>query len=72
LARQVRIEGTVVLDALVGKDGKVTSVRVVSGNSLLAAAALRAVRQWRYQPHELNGEPVAVPVKITMNFQLGR
>jgi TonB family protein len=72
LARQVRIEGTVVLDALVGKDGKVTSVHVVSGNSLLAAAALRAVRQWRYQPHEINGEPVAVPVKITMNFQLGR
>jgi TonB family protein len=70
LAKQGGIEGTVVLDALVDKNGKVSSLRVVSGNSLLATAAVRAVRQWRYQPSQLNGQTVAVPIKITLNFDL--
>lgn len=70
LAKQDGIEGTVVLDVLVDKDGKVSSLRVVSGNSLLASAAVRAVRQWRYQPSQLNGQTVAVPIKITLNFDL--
>ncbi len=70
LAKQDGIEGTVVLDVLVEKDGKVASLRVVSGNSLLATAAVRAVRQWRYQPSQLNGQSIAVPIKITLNFDL--
>lgn len=70
LAKQDGIEGEVVLDALVGSDGTVGSLRVVSGNSLLAAAAVRAVRQWRYHPSQLNGHAIAVPVKITLNFSL--
>jgi TonB family protein len=72
LAKQSGIEGAVVLEALVTKDGKVRGLRVASGNSLLAAAALRAVSQWRYRPSRLNGEPIEVPVKITLNFELGR
>lgn len=72
LAKQSGIEGTVVLEALVTKDGQVTALRVTSGNSLLAASALRAVSQWRYRPSSLNGEPIEVPVKITLKFELGR
>ncbi|HTM89330.1 MAG TPA: TonB family protein [Terriglobales bacterium] len=72
LAKQSGIEGAVVLEALVTKDGKVRGLRIASGNSLLAAAALRAVSQWRYRPSRLNGEPIEVPVKITLNFELGR
>jgi protein TonB len=72
LARQSGIEGAVVLEALVAKNGQVTGLRVISGNSLLAAYALRAVSQWRYRPSRLNGELIEVPVKITLNFQLGK
>jgi protein TonB len=70
MARQAGVEGSVVLNAMVDKTGKVSDVQVVSGNSLLAAAAVQAVREWRYQPYELNGEPIKVAVKITLNFQL--
>jgi len=72
LAKQSGIEGAVVLEALVTKNGQVTGLRVTSGNSLLAASALRAVSQWRYRPSRLNGEPIEVPVKITLKFELGR
>lgn len=72
LAKQSGIEGAVVLEALVNASGQVKDVRVASGNSLLAAAALRAVRQWRYRVSLLNGKPVEVPIRITLNFELGR
>lgn len=72
LAKQSGIEGAVVLEALVNGSGQVNDLRVASGNSLLAAAALRAVRQWRYRPPRLNGKPVEVPIRITLNFELGR
>jgi TonB family protein len=72
LAKQSGIEGAVVLEALVNTSGQVNDLRVASGNSLLAAAALRAVRQWRYRPPRLNGKPVEVPIRITLNFELGR
>jgi len=72
LAKQSGIEGAVVLEALVNSSGQVNELRVASGNSLLAAAALRAVRQWRYRPSRLNGKPVEVPIRITLNFELGR
>ena len=72
LAKQSGIEGAVVLEARVNSSGQVNDLRVASGNSLLAAAALRAVRQWRYRPTRLNGKPVEVPIRITLNFELGR
>jgi protein TonB len=69
-AGRQRIEGTVVLMAVIGKDGAVRDVRVESGPPLLAQAAIDAVRQWRYKPYFLNGEPVEVDSHITINFTL--
>jgi len=71
-AGRARIEGMVVLLAVIGKDGTVRDVRVESGLPLLAQAAIDAVRQWRYRPYLLNGEPVEVDSRITINFTLSR
>jgi len=71
-AGRERIEGTVVLLAVIGKDGGVRDVRVESGLPLLAQAAIDAVKQWRYKPYLLNGEPVEVDSHITINFTLSR
>jgi len=70
LARQARIQGTVVLQAVIGKDGSVQNLRVVSGHPMLTAAAIDAVKQWLYRPYYLNGEPVAVDTQINVNFTL--
>ncbi len=69
-AGRARIEGTVVLMALIDKDGTVKDVRVESGLPLLAQAAINAVKQWRYKPYLVNGEPVEVDSRITINFTL--
>jgi protein TonB len=66
--RQQHLEGAVVLDAVVGPDGIVREVTVISGDSQLTAAAVNAVRQWRYKPYLLNGSPVAFQTQITLNF----
>ena len=71
-AGRARVEGTVVLMAVIGKDGSVQDVRVESGLPLLAEAAINAVRQWRYRPYLLNGEPVEIDSRITINFTLSR
>jgi len=71
LARQARIQGNVVLHAIIGKDGRVSELQVVSGHPLLVQSALDAVRQWRYQPTQLNGDPVEVDTTITVSFVLG-
>jgi len=71
-AGRARVEGTVVLMAVIGKDGSVQDVRVESGLPLLAQAAIDAVKQWRYRPYLLNGEPVEVDSRITINFTLSR
>lgn len=71
-AGRARIEGTVVLVAAIGKDGTVQDVRVQSGSPLLAQAAIDAVKQWRYRPYLLNGEPVEVDSQITITFNLSR
>ena len=71
-AGRARIEGTVVLLAVIGKDGSVEDVRVESGLPVLAQAAIDAVKQWRYQPYLLNGEPVEIDSQITINFTLSR
>ncbi|HST12995.1 MAG TPA: TonB family protein [Terriglobales bacterium] len=69
-ARVQHIEGTVMLDALVGEDGNVHEVTVTSGTPLLAKAAAQAVKQWRYQPFQLNGKPVSIHNQITIQFKL--
>jgi len=69
-ARVQRVEGAVVLDALVGEDGNVRDVEVNSGPALLAKAAAQAVKRWRYEPFQLNGKPVAMHNQITIQFKL--
>ena len=71
-AGRARIEGTVVLWAVIGRDGTVKDVRVERGLAVLAQAAIEAVKQWRYRPYLLNGEPVEVDSQITINFTLSR
>ena len=70
LAKQARISGTVRLHAIIAKDGTVQQLEMVSGHPLLVQSALDAVRQWRYQPTLLNGEPVEVETFIEVVFTL--
>jgi protein TonB len=70
LAKSARIQGTVVLAAVISKPGTVENLTVLSGHPLLIQAALEAVRQWRYRPTVLNGDPVEVDTTITVNFSL--
>jgi periplasmic protein TonB len=72
LAKQARIQGAVVLAALIGRDGIIENLQVISGHPMLMAAAKDAVKQWRYRPYVLNGEPVVVETTITVNFVLSR
>jgi protein TonB len=58
--------------ALISREGTIEQTQVVSGQSLLAPAALAAIRQWRYRPYFLNGDPVEVETQITVNFVLQR
>lgn len=71
IAVEARIQGTVMLDAIIGADGKVESVKYVSGPPMLVQAAEDAVRQWLYKPTLLNGQPVSVETIIKVIFTLG-
>jgi periplasmic protein TonB len=71
-AGRARLEGTVVLMAVIDKDGSVKDVRVESGLPILAQAAIDAVKQWRYKPYLVDGEPVEVDSRITINFTLSK
>ncbi len=70
LARQARIQGQVVLQAEISKDGTIQNLQLISGHPMLAPAAIEAVKQWRYKPYLLNGEPVAVETQVVVNFSL--
>ena len=70
LARQARVQGTVVLQAVIAKDGTIQELQVTSGHPMLIQAAMDAVKQWRYKPYYLNGEPVLVRTTINVNFEL--
>lgn len=70
LARRARIEGTVKLQAVISKEGSVESIEVVSGHPVLAQAAKDAVKQWRYKPTLLNGEPAEIVTTIEIVFKL--
>ncbi|HKD03607.1 MAG TPA: TonB family protein [Terriglobales bacterium] len=69
-ALQMRIEGTVVLEASITKDGRIANVQVVKGEGILAKAAADAVKQWKYNPYFLNGEPVEIQTQISIKFKL--
>jgi len=71
-ARAARIQGSVVLGVIIGKDGNVQHVRVISGDPMLAPAAIDAVKQWKYRPYILNGDPIEVDTQITVNFTLSQ
>jgi len=70
LAKQARIQGQVVLQAEISKDGTIQNLQLISGHPMLAPAAIEAVKQWRYKPYLLNGEPVAVETTVLVNFSL--
>jgi TonB family protein len=70
LARQARIQGTVILKVRINAAGDIGDMQLVSGHPLLAPAAIEAVKQWKYKPYLLNGDPVEVETQVTVNFSL--
>jgi TonB family protein len=70
LAQQMRVQGSVVLQALIGTDGVIENLRVLTGPSILASAAEQAVREWKFKPIVQNGQPVESQAKITVNFTI--
>lgn len=71
IAREARVQGQVILRAMIGRDGAIENLQVLGGPPLLVRAAVDAVRQWRYRPYVLNGEPVEVETEVRVNFVLG-
>jgi TonB family protein len=69
-ALAMRVQGAVDLQATINKEGNISNLKVVKGDAVLARAATEAVRQWRYKPYYLNGEPVDIETQITVNFKL--
>ena len=70
IARQARVQGDVILKAVIGKSGDVLNLQFISGPPMLAQAAIRAVKQWKYEPYLLNGTPVEVETQVTVSFRL--
>ena len=70
LARQMNVQGSVLIQAFVGADGGIRDLRVLSGPAILVSAALEAARQWRFKPYIQNGQPVETQAKITVNFNI--
>jgi len=68
-ALAVRAQGVVQIEATISKDGSVTNVKVLSGDAVLARAAVEAVRQWRYKPYYLDGQPVEIETQISVTFK---
>lgn len=71
IAKQLHIEGIVIVKAIISREGVITRAEAESGQVWLAQSALAAVRQWRYRPYYLNHEPIEVETEITVNFVLG-
>jgi protein TonB len=71
-ARRQRIQGAVVLEVRIGRDGAIQGVKLVSGQPALANAAIVAVKQWRFKPRVVRGQPVEMQTRITLNFRLPR
>jgi periplasmic protein TonB len=71
IAKAARVEGTVIVEAVISRTGTIESLHVVTGPQMLQGAAMDAIRQARYQPYRLNGEPTEVQTTITVNFKMG-
>jgi periplasmic protein TonB len=71
LAIQTHTQGSVVLSAVISRTGTIENLQVISGHPMLVKAAIDAVRQWRYRPYVLNGDPVEVDTQVTVNFTIG-
>ena len=72
IAKNVGVQGEVLIKAIISTEGKIEQAKVISGSPLLSPAALDAIRQWRYRPYLLNDKPVEVETEITVNFYLTR
>jgi len=70
LAKNQHVSGSVMIDALIDANGRVTTMKVVSGPPLLQQAAMDALKQWKYQPASLDGKPVAMHLTVTIQFRL--
>lgn len=70
IAKAAHIQGAVVLIAVISRDGTIQNLQVISGHPMLVKAAMEAVKQWRYRPYVLNGQPVEVETQVTVNFVL--
>jgi protein TonB len=70
LARQMKVQGAVILQALISREGSIQELQIVSGPSILAAAAREAVKQWRFKPYYQSGQPVETQARITVNFTI--
>ena len=70
LARQMKVQGVVSLQALIAKDGTIQELQIMSGPEILAAAAREAVKQWHFKPYLQNGQPVETQARITVNFTI--
>jgi protein TonB len=71
-ALKKHLEGTVVMQAVISQTGDIKDLKVISGDELLVASAVKAVSQWKYRPYLLQGRPVEVETHITVNYQLTR
>jgi protein TonB len=71
IAKAAHVSGAVVLHAIISKTGAIQNLTVISGPEMLRASALDAVRQWKYKPYILNGDPTEVETTITVNFNFG-
>jgi protein TonB len=71
IAKAAHVEGSVVVEAVISRTGTIESLHVVSGPQMLQQAALDAIREARYQPYRLNGEPTDVETTITVIFRMG-
>jgi protein TonB len=70
LARAARVQGDVILQAIIDKDGNIKDLQLISGHPMLVPSAIEAVKQWRYKPYQLNGSPVEVETTVTVIFRL--
>src|SRR6202011_6320932 len=70
LARQMKVQGAVRLQALISRDGTIQELQILSGPSILATAAREAVKQWHFKPYIQNGQPVETQARITVNFTI--
>ena len=71
-ARKRHVQGSVLMQALIGEKGEIANLQLISGDPLLVKAAMDAVNKWKYKPYVLNGEPVEVETQITVNFTLSQ